>query len=100
MQSEYARPRRIHASAHVCVYMYDAHHFACVHEQAKAEKLIKALGNERNNRIQKEKMFVELLQEERTARLQVCARAYLVGRERSYIGQESSNLCTNVTSPA
>lgn len=38
--------------------------------QAKAEKLIKALGNERNNRIQKEKMFVELLQEERTARLQ------------------------------
>jgi hypothetical protein len=32
--------------------------------------LIKALGNERNNRIQKEKMFVELLQEERTARLQ------------------------------
>jgi len=38
--------------------------------QAKAEMLIKALGNERNNRIQKEKMFVELLQEERTARLQ------------------------------
>mmetsp|Transcript_42784 Transcript_42784/g.68692 ORF Transcript_42784/g.68692 Transcript_42784/m.68692 type:complete len:199 (+) Transcript_42784:152-748(+) len=38
--------------------------------QAKAEKLIKALGNERSNRIQKEKLFVELLQEERTARLQ------------------------------
>ena len=30
-----------------------------------------ALGNERSNRIQKEKMFVELLQEERSARLQV-----------------------------
>jgi len=28
--------------------------------QAKAEKLLQALGNERNNRIQKEKMFVEL----------------------------------------
>ena len=38
--------------------------------QAKAEKLLQALGNERNNRIQKEKMFVELLQEERSARLQ------------------------------
>ena len=44
-----------------------------MHAQAKAEKLIKALGNERNNRIQKEKLFVELLQEERTARLQVFA---------------------------
>lgn len=48
--------------------------YARVHAQAKAEKLIKALGNERNNRIQKEKLFVELLQEERTARLQVFAR--------------------------
>eukprot|EP00287_Rhodomonas_sp_CCMP768_P009998 CAMPEP_0196728186 /NCGR_PEP_ID=MMETSP1091-20130531/8942_1 /TAXON_ID=302021 /ORGANISM="Rhodomonas sp., Strain CCMP768" /LENGTH=193 /DNA_ID=CAMNT_0042070901 /DNA_START=71 /DNA_END=652 /DNA_ORIENTATION=- len=38
--------------------------------QAKAEKLIQALGNERSNRIKKEAMFVELLNEERQARMQ------------------------------
>mmetsp|Transcript_60276 Transcript_60276/g.123840 ORF Transcript_60276/g.123840 Transcript_60276/m.123840 type:complete len:197 (-) Transcript_60276:398-988(-) len=38
--------------------------------QAKAEKLIKALGNERSSRLKKEQMFVELLNEERAARLQ------------------------------
>eukprot|EP00288_Rhodomonas_lens_P014756 CAMPEP_0177716846 /NCGR_PEP_ID=MMETSP0484_2-20121128/14719_1 /TAXON_ID=354590 /ORGANISM="Rhodomonas lens, Strain RHODO" /LENGTH=184 /DNA_ID=CAMNT_0019228887 /DNA_START=166 /DNA_END=717 /DNA_ORIENTATION=- len=38
--------------------------------QAKAEKLIKALGNERSSRLKKEAMFVELLNEERQARMQ------------------------------
>ena len=66
--------------------------------QAKAEKLLQALGNERNNRIQKEKMFVELLQEERSARLQaevcvcvsvcvcvcVCVCVIIIGSARAH----------------
>ena len=70
-----------HTSARMCMMHTHIHTYvsayARVHAQAKAEKLIKALGNERNNRIQKEKLFVELLQEERTARLQVFALVYV-----------------------